>query len=135
MLWHRKPIRPQPHSNDLHLIRQNFLFAHCVHIKGAICLLDETNLCCECYSQIKTNILRQQYRLLSRHFFINSHAARNGFCSACGIVVITTRSIDECISCVERTIKLIRRLEDSSTHVDCIQYPLVLNIYDEASVV
>lgn len=131
MLWHRRPIRPQPHSNDLYLVRQNFLFAHCVHVNGAICLLDETNLCNECYSQILTTIIRQQYRLLNRHFFINGHAARDGFCSACGVVVIITRSIDEYQPCVKRTSRLLRALEDSLTHVDSLKYPLVLNIYNE----
>lgn len=128
MLWHKQPFRPQPHSTDLHLVYQNFLFAHCVHVKGYICLLDKSDLCSECYSRIRTSIIRQQYRPLNRHFFINSHVMRDYFCSACSVPVIKARSIDECTACVIKATKLIHALESTSTHVDNIKYPLILNV-------
>lgn len=128
MLWHRQPFRPQPHSTDLHLVYQNFLFAHCVHVKGYICLLDKSDLCSECYSQIRTNIIRQQYCSLNRHFFINSHVMMNNLCSVCGTLVIKTRPISECTTCVIRATELIHALESTSTHIDNIKYPLVLSV-------
>lgn len=128
MLWHRQPFRPQPHSTDLHLIYQNFFFAHCVHVKGYLCLLDKSNLCSECHSRIRTNIIRQQYRCLNNHFFVNNHFKRSDTCSVCGVTVIETRSVDKCIACVEKANELIRTLEDTSTHIDNIKYPLVINV-------
>lgn len=130
MLWHRQPVQPRPDSSLLYQVKQSFLFAHCTHVVGAICLNDDTNLCSNCYSRIRTQIIQSQYRRLRRHFFINSHVARDECCSTCGTTVIKTRSIDNCISCILTASELLRLLDSTSTHVDDFKYPLVLNVYD-----
>jgi len=130
MLWHRRPTQPRLDATILNQIEESFLFNHCVHITGALCLLDETNLCKECYNGLRTNIIRQQYRPLRRHFFVNSHIVRNDFCSACGAKVIEVQPLDKCISCTLTAHEFLELLHNTSTSVNSHNYPLVLNVYD-----
>lgn len=129
MLWHRQPIRPQPNTQQVHRIRDSFLFAHCTHVHGAICLEDDTNFCDRCYDQTHTAIIRANYQKIHRHFFVNSHLVKEEYCITCGIVVIETQDIINCIPCVATATKLLQTLEETSTHTD-YTYPIVVNVYD-----
>lgn len=130
MLWHRRPTQPRLDATISNRIEESFFFGHCVHITGALCLLDETNLCKECYDRLRTNIIKQQYRPLRRHFFVNSHIVRNDHCSACGTTVIETNSLDKCISCTLTAHEFLELLHNTSTSINSCSYPLVLNVYD-----
>lgn len=130
MLWYRRPIQPRPDTIALNRVRESFLFAHCVHVTGSICLTDETNLCKVCYSRLRTNIIRQEYRSMQRHFFVNSHIVRKDYCSSCSTTVIKIKSLDECISCTLTACEFLDLLYSTSTPVNNYDYPLVLNVYD-----
>lgn len=130
MLWHKKPTQCRIEEPLLHQIKQTFLYAHCVHVAGAICLIDDSNLCDTCFSRIRTKLIREQYRLMRNHFFVNSHVARDEHCSICRIRVVRTDTIDNCINCALTVGELLRRLESTSTHVDDLQYPLVLKVHN-----
>lgn len=134
MLWHRRPIQSRFDPSLLHQVKQSFLYAHYVHVAGAICLIDDSNLCDICFSRIRTRIIREQYRLMRKHFFINSHVGRNEQCFICRAEVIRINIIDNCVACVSTVSKLLHRLEGTSTHIEDLKYPLVLNIRDRTSV-
>lgn len=134
MLWYRRPTQPRPDTTSVGRAQQAFLYACCVHVTGALCTSDETNLCGECYSRLRTNIAVQQYRRIHRHFFVNGHTVRDEQCSSCGAVVVKTRPLDECISCVITACEFLDALRAESLSFDDYEYPLVLNIYDRTPV-
>jgi len=129
VFWHRQPIRPQPNIQQVQRIRDSFLFAHCTHVHGAICLEDDTNLCNRCYDQTRNAIVRGHYKKVNRHFFLNSHLVRKEHCILCDVVIIETRDIINCISCVLTATELLQTLGNTSTPTD-FTYPLVVNVYD-----
>jgi len=127
MLWYRPRIQPGLTTTN-NYCKDDFHFSNCNHLSSYRGISDSMCLCCECYSKIRTPLIKAQFKKVESHFITIGLDYLMKYCINCETEVVCQRPLRECNLCTNELSRFKFDLEEGARLFEDYKTPIILLI-------